>query len=250
VIRFRPSRLAVPLAALAVLEVAAVAGIAADRPHGGALSVAVALLLAPIAIWCVLTVAVRLAGPRFGLAAGLVYLLLPFIGRFYFYGPFVDVYKREIEPALIGTRSTGWFALGVAIALALALDRLRVTAAAGAVALVVALVLWVDTDWTTLYNNFHETTWSPSLISLLPIACVLAVGLRSPELATALGGWIGFFILRGIHQPYADGGFWKSLAAATPAAALLLTSLALLVPPLGSLWSRGTAPARPPSEAR
>lgn len=244
-IRFRPSRPAAPLAALAVLEVAAVGGLAADRPHGGTLSVLVALVLAPVAIWAVVTIAERLAGPRFAVAAGLVYVVLPFVGRFYFYGGFVDVFKREVAPALVGLRSTGWFALGVAIAVAVALDRMRVTAAAGAVALVVALVLWADTDWTTLYDNFHESTWSPTLISLLPIGCVLAVGLRSPELATALAGWIGFFILRGIHQPYADGGFWKSLAAATPAAALLLTSLVLLVPPLGSLWSRAA-----PSAAR
>jgi hypothetical protein len=249
VIRFRPSRLAVPLAALSVLAVAAVAAIAADRPHGGTLSVVGALLLAPVAVSCVVVIGSRLAGPRFAVGAGLVYVLLPFAGRYYFYGPFIDVYRRNVEPALVGLRSTGWFALGVAIALAVAVDRLRVTAAAGAVALVVALALWVDTDWTTLYDNFHESVWSPTLISLLPIACVLAVGLRSPELATALGGWIGFFILRGIHQPYGDGGFWKSLAAATPADAVLLTSLVLLVPPLGSLWSR-SAPARPPSEAR
>ena len=243
-IRFRPSRLAAPLAALAVLDVAAVAAIAADRPHGGTLSVVVALILAPVAVWAVVTIADRLAGPRFAVAAGLVYVVLPFAGRLYFYGGFVDVYKNDVEPALVGLRSTGWFALGVAIAVAIAVDRVRVTTAAGAVALVVALVLWVDTDWTTLYDNFHETTWSPTLISLLPIGSVLAVGLRSPELATAFGGWLGFFILRGIHQPYADGGFWRSLAAAAPAAALLLTSLALLVPPLGSLRSRAA-----PSEA-
>jgi len=249
VIRFRPSRLAAPLAALMILEVAAVAGLASDRPHGGTTSVVVALLLAPVAVWSVVTIGERLAGARFAVACGLVYVLLPFVGRFYFYGPFVDVFRRDVAPALVGLRSAGWFALGVAIAVAIAVDQVRVTAAAGAVALLVALVLWVDTDWTTLYDNFHETAWSPTLISLLPIACVLAVGLRSPELALALAGWIGFFILRGIHQPYADGGFWKSLAAATPAAALLLTSLVLLVPPLGSLWSRA-APARPPSEAR
>jgi hypothetical protein len=249
VIRFRPSRLAAPLAALAVLGVAAVAELAARRPNDGALSVVIALLLAPVAVLCVVVIGARLAGPRFGIAAGLVYVVLPFLARYYFYGPFVEVFKRDVAPALVGLRSTSWFVLGVAIAVAIALDRVRVTAVAGAVALVVALVLWVDTDWTTLYNNFHETMWSPTLISLLPIACVLAVGLRSPELATALAGWIGFFILRGIHQPYASGGFWRSFAAATPAAALLLTSLVLLVPPLGSLWSRA-APARPPHEAR
>jgi hypothetical protein len=246
-IRFRPLRQAAPVALLVVLEVAAVAGIAADRPNDGVLSVLAALLLAPLVVWSVVTIGERLAGPRFAVGAGLVYVVLPFIGQLYFYGGFVDVYKRDVAPALVGVRSTGWFALGAAIAVAVAVDRIRVTAAVGAVALTVALVLWVDTNWTTLYDNFHETTWSPTLISLLPIVCTLAVGLRSPGLATTLGSWIGFFILRGIHQPYADGGFWKSLASATPAAALLLTSLILLVPPIGSLRSRG--PAAPPTEA-
>ena len=79
--------------------------------------------------------------------------------------------------------------------------------------------------WTRLYDNFHETTWSPTLLSLLPFACALGVGLRSPWPAAALGGWLGFFVLRGVHQAVCGGAFWPSLAAAMPAIAVLLTSL-------------------------
>ena len=194
-------------------------------------------------MWSIVVIGERLAGPHFALAAAVVYVVLPFATRFLFYGPFVEVYKHEIAPALVGLRSTAWFALGVAIALGIALAPPRPAAIAGLAALGVALVLWLDTNWTTLYDNFHETTWSPTLLSLLPFACVLAVGLRSPALAAALGGWTAFFILRGANETYADGGFWFSLAAATPAAALLVTSLGLLVPRL--LPAR--APAPPPA---
>jgi hypothetical protein len=234
------------VAALALGAVAAVAGLAAARPNGGAASVAAAIVLAPVAVWCVLSVGERIAGTRFGVAAAIVYVVLPFVGRLYFYGSFVQVYNREIAPALVGLRSTGWFALGVAIAVAVATLRPTVLAASGAAAFVLALVLWPNVDWTRLYGNFHETTWSPTLLSLLPFACVIAVGLREPRLAAALGGWIGFFILRGAHRPYAGGGFWLSLAAATPAAALLLSSLGLLVPRLRPV---GAGSAAPPGEA-
>jgi len=231
------------LAVLAAAAFAAAALLAATRPTGGAVSVIVALALAPVAIWSIVAIGERLAGSHFAVAAAIVYVLLPFAGRFLFYGPFVEIYKDHIAPALVGLRSTGWFALGIAISVALAIAPLRAAAVAGIAAFAVALVLWVDTDWTHLYNNFHETTWSPTLLSLLPFACVLAVGLRSPALAAALGGWAGFFILRGADRSYADGGFWLSLAAAAPAAALLLTSLGLLVPRLRP----ARAPAPPPA---
>ena len=178
-----------------------------------------------------------------------MYVLLPFAGRFLFYGPFVAVYNRVVAPALVGLRAPAWFALGVGIAVIVAIAPPRITGAAGAIALIVALVAWANTDWTTLYDNFHETTWSPTLLSLLPFACVLAVGLRRSWLAAALGGWIGFFILHGVQRPYTTGAFWLSLAAATPAAAVLLTSLALLVPRLGSAKAPAV-PASSPPEAR
>lgn len=245
--RVRPATPLPILGALALAAVAAVAGLAAARPHGGAATVAAAILLAPVAVWCVVTIGERIAGTRFGVASAIVYVVLPFVARLYFYGGFLDVYDREIAPALVGLRSTGWFALGIVVAIAVATVRPSVVGATGAAALVVALVLWADTDWTRLYGEFHETTWSPTLLSLLPFGCVLAVALREPRLAAALGGWIGFFTLRGAHRPYAGGGFWLSLAAATPAAALLLSSLGLLVPRLRPVRAQSAAP---PGEAR
>jgi len=229
-------------------EVAAVAVLAAARPNGGTTAVVVALVLAPVAIWSVLAISERLAAQWFAVAAGVVYVVLPFAGRLFFYGPFVTVYDRVVAPALVGLRAPAWFALGVGIALAVALAPQVVTGAAGVLALVVGLIAWADADWTTLYNNFHESAWSPTLLSLLPFACTLGVVLRKPWLGAALGGWIWFFILHGLSRPYGSGAFWLSLAAATPAAAVLLTSLALLVPRLGAL--RKPAAPGSPSEAR
>jgi hypothetical protein len=235
------------VAALAGAALAATALLAATHPTDGAVPVVVALALAPVAVCSIVAIGERLAGSHFAVAAAIVYVLLPFAGRFLYYGPFVEIYRDHVAPALVGLRSTGWFTLGIAISVAVAIVPLRAAAVAGIAVFAVALVLWVDTDWTRLYDNFHETTWSPTLLSLLPFACVLAVGLRSPALAAALGGWIGFFILRGADRSYTDGGFWLSLAAAAPAAALLLTSLGLLVPRLRPAHASAPPPASTPS---
>jgi hypothetical protein len=237
------------VAPLGIAAIGAVALLAALRPNDGAGAVIAALLLAPVAVWSVVAIGERLSGSRFAVAAGIVYIVLPFAGRLFFYGPFVRIYDRIVAPSLVGLRAPWWFALGVGIALVVALGPQIVTGAAGIAALVVALVAWVSTDWTTLYDNFHETAWSPTLLSVLPFACVIAVGLRKPWLAAALGGWAGFFILHGVARPYGGGAFWLSLAAATPATAVLLTSLALLVPPVAS-FRTAAPPVLPPTEAR
>ena len=237
------------LGPLAGAEVVAVAVLAAARPNAGTSAVVIALVLAPVAVWTVVAISERIAGTSFAVGAGVVYVLLPFAARLFFYGSFVAVYNRVVAPALVGLRAPAWFALGIGIALVVALAPERIAGALGLAALIVGLVAWADTDWTTLYDNFHETVWSPTLLSLLPFACVLAVGLRRPWFAASLGGWIGFFILHGVQRPYATGAFWLSLAAATPAAAILLTSLALLVPRLGSAKAPAP-PVGPPHEAR
>jgi hypothetical protein len=177
-------------------------------------------------------IAERVAGKRFAVVAACVYVVLPLVGRTLFYGPLRTAYWGHILPALVGTRAPAWFALGVAIAIVARLGPSRAAAAAGVAAAVVGAVLWIDTDWTTVYGNLHESTWSPTLVCALPIACLLGAGLRAPRVAIILGSWLGFFVLRGAHRPYGGGLFWTGLAAAMPAVAVLIASLGLLVPHL------------------
>jgi hypothetical protein len=167
-----------------------------------------------------------------------VYAVLPVAGRRYFYGAFLKVYDHDVMPSLVGLRHTGWFVLGVAIALGAVLLTERVAAIVSIVAAAVAAVAWIDASWGTLYGEFHETTWSPTLLCYLPFAGVIGLATRRPWLACLVGSWFAVFLLRGVHRPYYAGGLWLSLAAAAPAMPVLLTSLALLVPPLPSIRRR------------
>jgi hypothetical protein len=223
--------LAGALLALTAVELAVVAKTATAR-HEGGLAIALALALAPIAVAATAALATRVAGRRFALGAAVVYVALPLLGRLYVYGPFVSVYDHKVVPALVGLEHTGWFALGIGVALLVAVVPERISAVAGVVGAVIALVLWVDGPWRGLWGNFHETTWSPTLLTFLPVAVLVGVARRSPWLAAALGGWLAVVVLRGVHRDYGSGGFWLSLAAAAPAIAVLLSSLAFLVPRL------------------
>src|ERR1051325_5649715 len=98
-------------------------------------------------------------------------------------------------PALVGLEHTGWFALGIGIAALLAFAPERVSAAAGVGAAVVALVAWVDSPWGHLWGNFHETTWSQTLLAFLPLAALVGAARKSPWLAATLGGWLAGLIL-------------------------------------------------------
>jgi hypothetical protein len=237
------------LAIVAAAQVVTVAIVAATEPTDGALAVVVALVLAAPGVWAVEGIATRVAGPRFGLAAAVLYVLVPSYGHHFFADtPQIALragYHRNVLPFLDGTRAPAWFALGIGLAVLLRLGATRVVGIAGVVAAVVAAVLWVNGPWTALYGNFHETTWSPTLVCVLPFACALGIGLRSPWVAAALGGWLAFFVLRAVHHPYYDsnGGFWSALAAAMPAIAVLISGLVLLVP---RLWPKQAAdPSRP-----
>lgn len=217
---------------LAAAESAMVAVVAATEPTAGAGAVAVALVLAPFAVWAVAGIGEAIAGHRFAVAAAALYLVLPPAGRVLFAEGLRANYRGHILPALVGTQAPAWFALGVGLAVAARLATSRPAAAAGLAAAVAGAAFWIDTDWTTLYDNLHETTWSPTLVCALPIAGLIAVGLRSPWTGAALGGWLGFFVLRGADRPYGTGAFWTGLAPAMPAVAVLIASLALLVPHL------------------
>jgi hypothetical protein len=228
----RPDRPSSILIAVTAAELVMVALVAATEPTGGAVAVAVALVLAPPAVWAVAGIAERVAGPRFGLIAAGLYVVLPVAARLFFYGALLGVYGNHVLPALVGTRAPAWFALGVCVAVGVRLAPVQAAGLAGLAAVAVAAVLWVDAPWTAVYNNFHESTWSPTLVCALPFACAIGVGLRSPWAAATLGGWLGFFVLGGVHHTYYDGAFWSALAAAMPAIAVLIASLGLLVPRL------------------
>src|SRR5438552_18255496 len=87
-------------------------------------------------------------------------------------------------------------------------------------------------SWLILWGNFHETTWSQTFLTFLPLAMCVGVARKSPWLAAALGGWLAVVVLRGLHRDYGSGGFWLSLAGAAPALAVLLSSLVYFVPRL------------------
>lgn len=226
-----------PPAALAGIVVLAVLEVLAVRSHSHATATwptVAALALAPFAVTAAAALGGRV-GPRTGIATALVYVALPFAGRLYFYGPFLKVYDHELMPALVGLRHTWWFILGTAVAIVVAVLPERVAGMIGLVAGVAAAAAWIDTSWTTLYGEFHETTWSPTLLCYLPFAGVIGIATRRPWLAASIGGWFAVLLLRGVNRPYYTGGLWLSLAGAVPAMALLLTALALLVPPLPAL---------------
>jgi hypothetical protein len=225
--------------AIAGAELVIVSAIAAGEPTGGAFAVIVALALAPLAVWAVSGIAEQIAGPRFGIAAAGLYAVLPVAGRVLFYGTLRGIYGNHILPSLVGTRAPAWFALGVGVAVVARVAPARAAGVAGLGVAVVAAALWANIDWTTVYGNLHESTWSPTLVCALPLASLIGVCLRSPWTAAALGGWLGFFVLRGVHGPYYSGALWTGLAAAMPAVAVLIVSLGLLVP---RLWPQ-PAPA-------
>ena len=222
-------RLALLVAAAA--EVIVVAAIAVSR-HESALSTLAALVLAPFAILAASGLAAQVAGRRLGLLAALAYVALPLLGRLYMYGSFVTVYDHKIAPAVVGLEHTGWFVVGIAVALLLALAPQRAAGIAGVVGAAIALILCYDAPWHRLWDNFHETTWSQTFLAFLPVAALVGAARKSPWLAAGLGGWLAFVVLRGLDRDYGTGGFWVSVAGAAPAIAVLLSSLAYLVPRL------------------
>jgi hypothetical protein len=222
------------LAVIAALAVGQVIAVRAHSNVSGTGPTIAALALAPVSALAATALGARI-GRRTALGAAAVCLVLPFAGRQAFYGSFLQVYDHDVMPALVGLRHTGWFALGIVAALAIAFVPERIAGIAGIVAAAAAAVAWIDVSWTHLYGDFHETTWSPTLLCYLPFAGVLGLATRRPWLAAAIGGWFAVLLLRGVNRPYYSGGLWLSLAAAVPAMALLLTSLALLVPPLPPL---------------
>jgi hypothetical protein len=223
------------LVALAAADVLVVAWIAARYGNDGALSVVLALALAPVAVTLTWLLAAKLAGPRFADAAAGIYVILPALGAHFALAPYRSTFTRQAIPDLVGLRATGWFAAGLAIAVvALRRESAPLLAVAGAVLLARG---WSDLGGIRSVG-LHETTWSITLIEYLPLAGLIGAGRRSWLRAAGLGGWLAAAVGHAATQGYDHAAFWQSLAIATPAIAVIVTSLWLLVPPL-----RSAAPA-------
>jgi hypothetical protein len=221
-------------AALAGAEVVVVAGVALAYGTDGPLATTAALVLAPVAVLLTKRLGVRLGGERFGVAAALVYILLPVLGTVYALGTYRHTFTHEAVPALVGLRGTPWFALGLVLA---ALALVRAASVLFVVAGLVSIALGTA-DLGTVRDGLHETAWSISMIAWLGVAGVIGATRRSITLAASLAGWLTFAVLHAAGQGYADAAFWQSLSVAAPAIAVTLTSLALLVPPVRPALAR------------
>jgi hypothetical protein len=146
-----------------------------------------------------------------------------------------STFAHEAIPNLLGLRATPWFALGIAITLTVAYAPRVILAAVGAAAASAALIAWGTDPLAGIRAGLHETAWSITLLEWFALAGFFGAARRSIWLAIALFGWLVAAALHGAHRGYDDAAFWRSLSVATPSAALLLSSLVLLVPPLRRL---------------
>lgn len=235
------SRLAATVAPGAAALVA-VAAIAAAASATAPLDVVAALVLAPVACAVTSLGARRIGGRRFGIAAGWTYAVLPLLGIAYCLSTYRHIFVHEALPQFVGLKSPWLLAVGVCIAGVFAVAPSSLLAAAGVVAAVVAIVVWGDSGLADVRGGLHETAWSPTLIAWVVVAGTAGVAIRAPRLAVAVGGWIVAAVLGAAHGGYGDHGeFWRNLAPAAPAAALVIASLRQLVPRLRP----ARAPARP-----
>ncbi len=219
------------LAVLVLVEWAIQVLVAVRQGSGGAFAVLVALALSPLAVVATARIGERLAGPRYGIASGAAFVLLPPAGSLYFLDAYDHVWSHDVLPHLLGLRGTSTYALTVLLAVAAAGLPRTVLAVAGIVALAVAFAVWSLAALGDVKRDLHETGWSVGLLEWLPLAGALGAVLRSRRLGVALLGWLGFFVLRAAGRTYADGSFWIALEPALPAAAVLVASVGLLVPP-------------------
>ena len=237
------SRQGLAVAALAAAALVVVALVAATQNTDGAVSVVVALLLAPVAVGATARIGGRISGPRFAVAAAAVYVVLPFLANRFMLFDYRATFDARALPALVGVQHTWVFAIGVAVAVAMAFLPKAFAAGGGVLAFVIAAAAWQFEGVGRLQPAFHESVWSVTLLEWLLVAGILGALLRAPLLALAVGGWLLAAILWGAHRGYADALFWQSLAVAVPAGALVLSSLALLVPRLRPAKRRAPAPS-------
>ena len=199
------------------------------------------IVLAPVMVVVVGLNGRRLAGDGFGRAAAVVAVVLPLAGAVYALPVYRPRYTHHALPSLVGLDHSAWFALGVALGVAALVVPRTMLAAAGAVGAIAAIAVWGLAPLGDLKNAFHENEWSVTFTEWLVIAGALGAARRSVWTMVWLIGWLGFFVLRAAHEPFADGQFWAALAPAVPSAALLVAAIGLLAP--RHLWAALRRPA-------
>jgi hypothetical protein len=167
-----------------------------------------------------------------GIAAAAAFVLLPPAGSLYFLTAYDRTWSHDVVPHLLGLRGTLAYVLMVMLAVAAAFLPRSVLGLAGVAALAAAFSTWSIGAVADLKDAVHETGWSVALLEWLPLAGALGAVLRSRRLGLAVSAWLAFALLRGAGRSYADGEFWIALGPALPAAAVLIASIGLLVPPL------------------
>jgi hypothetical protein len=208
------------------------AAVAARYGTGGALSLIGGLVLGPVAVVATSRAAARYAGQAYGVAAGWAFVALPVVAVLFFTPAFRTTYTHHALPALVGVDATGWYAVGTLAAIVAALAPVTVLGALGVAGLIAGPVAYGFGDLSQVRVGIHETGWSVALAEWLPVAGAIGVARRNVMTAVGVAGWFVFFVLRASEQDYNSGAFWAGLAPALPAAALLVTSIGLLAPPL------------------
>jgi hypothetical protein len=229
------SRLTV--AALALVEVVVVAVAATAYGTDGLSATVAALVLAPVAVVAVFRIGLLLAGELFAVAAAAAYVALPALASTFMLSTYRSTFTHEALPDLLGLRATPYFAAGVAIACVAGLRPILV-AAAGLVILAIAVGIDGLGGFGAIRDGLHETAWSITMLVWIGAAGVVGAARRSPLIALGLGGWLGAVVVHGADRGYDNAAFWQALAAGAPAAAVIVTALALLVPRLRAFPAR------------
>lgn len=212
-------------AAVVVLVVAA-------ATHGWApLHLIPALLLSPATAVATSLAARRVTGGPFAATAAWVYVALPLFGLLSSLATYRHTFVHGGLPQLVGLHEPQWLALGAAGAATAAIVPRTSAGALGVIALSVALLEWRTGGLADVQGGLHETAWSPTFVAWVFVAGVAGIAVRRPTLALGIGGWAAAVILGAAHGGYgAHAEFWRALAPAAPAVALLLSGVGLLVP--------------------
>jgi hypothetical protein len=178
----------------------------------------------------------RIRDGWFPVVAAAAYVGLPVIAVRYFFAEYRHVYVHQALPWLLGLERPLVLASGLAIVAGAALAPRFMFALSGLGAFIAALVVWGTSRVDDVrLGGLHETAWSLGIGEWLVLAGALGVILASLRVGIGVSGWFALLFLRATHDPYVTGAFWRQLAPAVPALAILMSSIWLLVPPLPRL---------------